>query len=107
MAAITFNKLEAAATEQTIVINKAALNQKPIIDMLQSTHEKINRQAILITQHGSGQQSQSVLQDIQPLEISYLHVEGLRLYLVNPLATFKPFNRPGWWKFCHAATLMS
>jgi superfamily II DNA helicase RecQ len=34
-----------------------------------------------------------VLQDIQPLEISYLCVEGLRLYLANPLATFKTIQQ--------------
>jgi hypothetical protein len=91
MASVAFNKLEAAATEQTVVIKEAASNQKLIIDMLQSTHEKIDRQAILITQRGSGQQS--VLQEIQPLEISYLRVEGLRLYLANPLATFKTIQQ--------------
>ncbi|KAG2345002.1 hypothetical protein BDR05DRAFT_946975 [Suillus weaverae] len=93
MASIAFNKLEAAATEQTVINKEAASNQKLIIDMLQSTHEKIDHQAILITQCGLGQQSQSVLHDIQPLEISYLHVKGLHLYLVNPLATFKTIEQ--------------
>lgn len=79
-ASVTFNKLEAAAAEQTVIIKEAASNQKLIIDMLQSTHEKIDCQAVLITQCGSGCQSQSILQ-------------GLHLYLANPTAAFKSIQQ--------------
>ncbi|KAG2111477.1 hypothetical protein DEU56DRAFT_919982 [Suillus clintonianus] len=95
MASATLDKLQAVAVEQTVVIKETASNNKLIIDLLQSTHEKIDRthQAVIQTQARSGDVSQSPVLDVGPMEIAFVRTQGLRAYLADPTANFKSIQQ--------------
>ncbi|KAG1744247.1 hypothetical protein EDB19DRAFT_1827127 [Suillus lakei] len=95
MALATLGKLQVAAAEQTVIIQEMASNNKLILDMLQSTHEKIDctYQAIIQAQAGSGHASQSPVHNIGPMDIAFIQTQGLHAYLTNSSANFKTIQQ--------------
>jgi hypothetical protein len=87
---ITLGKLEQAASQQTLAITQNSAHNVKIIDMLQSANDKIDRTHQALLAQGTGIHSpQSLLQDIEPLEIALIRIHGLRLYLKDSSASFK------------------
>ncbi|KAG1763535.1 P-loop containing nucleoside triphosphate hydrolase protein [Suillus occidentalis] len=88
---LMLGKLEQAALQQTLAITQNSAHSVKIIDMLQSANDKIDHthQALLLAQGPAIQSSQSLLQDVGPLEIVLICIHGLRLYLKDSSASFK------------------
>lgn len=83
----TLGKLQLAASQQTAIIQETASSHARMLEMLQLTHEKIDRthQAVLSAQHGHP----SLVQAAETLDVGFSRIHGLRLYLQDSSATFK------------------
>jgi len=89
---ITLGKLQLTASQQTAIIQDTASSHARVLQMLQVTHEKIDRthQAILHSQRG---QPSSLVQPMDSLDIGFSRIHGLRLYLQNSSAMFKSIQQ--------------
>ncbi|KAG2031213.1 hypothetical protein BDR03DRAFT_1016301 [Suillus americanus] len=88
----TLGKLQLASSQQTTIIQETTSNHARVLEMLQVTHDKIDRnhQAILYAQHS---QSPSPIQDMERLDIAYSCIHSLRLFLQDSSATFKSIQQ--------------
>ncbi|KAG2038742.1 hypothetical protein BDR03DRAFT_1009494 [Suillus americanus] len=84
---IALAHLRHAESEQTKIAQAATAHNERIVEMLQSVTEKIDltHQAVARTQAATD----SLVQDVEPLEIAFARIQGLRLYLANASAAFK------------------
>ncbi|KAG0694309.1 hypothetical protein DFH29DRAFT_1006446 [Suillus ampliporus] len=81
--------LKQAASEQTQTIQQTAANNARIIEMLQSATEKIDLTHQALVRTHAAPDSQSLVQDLEPLEIAFARTQALRLYLGDSSAVFK------------------
>ncbi|KAG1717477.1 hypothetical protein EDB19DRAFT_1839907, partial [Suillus lakei] len=91
----TLAGLQQSASIHTAAIKETASSNALIIEILQTTNDKIDRahQTVLQAQGGAGQGSRSFIQDVEPLEIASNRIQGLRLYLQDSSASFKSIQQ--------------
>ncbi|KAG1800723.1 uncharacterized protein BJ212DRAFT_1305197 [Suillus subaureus] len=85
-------KLQLASSQQTTIIQETASSHAQVLEMLQVTHDKIDRthQVILQGQHS---QPSSLIQAMEPLDIGFSCIQGLHLFLQDSSTTFKSIQQ--------------